>query len=198
MVLPVPRSLAVPAAALLFFLAPNLAWSTLIGQTVGVSLTDGSTLSHTQNVVVSTGAEINPGDGSPIGGVLLPTESVDIAAQSITLSLEEGAPGGATGYPSGTHFTFSNLVFSDEPTEIVGIHVMTTNLTNLTGVTFTGDSVTVPVDAVKIGDIPGIDVGSLTVALEVMAVPEPSTGALVIAGLVALGCARRGRRVRAP
>jgi len=198
MVLPIPRSLAVPAAALLFFLAPNLAWSTLIGQTVGVSLTDGSTLSHTQNVVVSTSAEINPGDGSPIGGVLLPTESVDIAAQSITLSLEEGAPGGATGYPSGTHFTFSNLVFSDEPTEIVGIHVMTTNLTNLTGVTFTGDSVTVPVDAVKIGDIPGIDVGSLTVALEVMAVPEPSTGALVIAGLVALRCARRGRRVRAP
>jgi len=198
MVLPVPRSLAVPAAALLFFLAPNLAWSTLIGQTVGVSLTDGSTLSHTQNVVVSTGAEINPGDGSPIGGVLLPTESVDIAAQSITLSLEEGAPGGATGYPSGTHFTFSYLVFDEEPTEIVGIHVMTTNLTNLTGVTFTGDSVTVPVDAVKIGDIPGIDVGSLTVALEVMAVPEPSTGALVIAGLVALRCARRGRRVRAP
>src|SRR5215472_742603 len=183
MVLPIPRSLAVPAAALLFFLAPNLAWSTLSGQTVGVSLTDGSTLSHTQNVVVSTSAEINPGDGSPIGGVLLPTESVDIAAQSITLSLEEGALGGATGYPSGTHFTFSNLVFSDEPTEIVGIHVMTTNLTNLTGVTFTGNSVTVPVDAVKIGDIPGgIDVGSLTVALDMMVVPEPSTGALVIAG----------------
>ena len=193
MVLPIPRSLAVPAAALLFFLAPNLAWSTLIGQTVGVSLTDGSTLSHTQNVVVSTGAEIKPGDGSPIGGVLLPTESVDIAAQSITLSLEEGAPGGATGYPNGTHFTFSNLVFSDEPTEIVGIHMMTTNLTNLTGVTFTGNSVTVPVDAVKIGDIPGgIDVGSLTIALDVMVVPEPSTGVLVVAGLVALGCANRG------
>jgi hypothetical protein len=194
MVLPVPKSLAVAAAAALVFLAPNLAQSTLIGQTVGVDLTDGGTLSLSQSVVVvSSGPEIKPGDGSPIGGALLPTESVDIAAQSITVSLEEGAPGGATGYPKGTNFTFSNLVFFDEPTEIVGINVTSANLTNVAGITFTGNSVTVPVDALKIGDIPGIDVGSLTISLETMVVPEPATGALVIAGFVVLGCMSRGR-----
>ncbi|HBZ70344.1 MAG TPA: hypothetical protein DEP35_11685, partial [Deltaproteobacteria bacterium] len=141
--------------------------------------------------------EITPGDGSPIGesNILLGTESIDIGAQSITLSLEEGAPGGSTGFPSGTHYTFSHLVFFDVPTEIVGIHVTTTNLTDLGPVTFTADSVTVPVDTVKIGDIPppAIDVGSLTIALDVAVVPEPSTGVLLAAAMLAIGCARRAR-----
>ncbi|HME69036.1 MAG TPA: PEP-CTERM sorting domain-containing protein [Myxococcota bacterium] len=194
MVRPVPKSVAAAATALFLLLAPHVARSTLIGQTIGVSLTNGGSLSLSQNVVVvSPGAEIVPGDGSPIGGVLLPTESVDLGTQSIALSLEEGAPGGATGYPSGTHFTFSNLVFFGELTQIVGIHVTTTNLINLGAVTFTGDSVTVPVDSVRIGDIPGIDVGSLTIALDVVVVPEPATGALVAAGIAVLGCARRSR-----
>jgi len=199
MALPVPKSVAVAAAALLFFLAPNVARSSLIGQTVGVSLTDGGSLSLFQDVVVSSSAEINPGDNSPIGGFLLPMESVDVAQQSITLSLEEGAPGGATGYPTGTHFTFSNLVFFGEPSEIVGIQVTTKNLTNLDlgSVTHTGDSVTIPVDSVRIGEIPGmIDVGSLTVALDVKLVPEPATGGLLIAGLLLLRCAGRYARPR--
>jgi len=197
MVLPVPRSVALRLAALPFLLlAPDVARSSLIGQTVGVLLTDGGTLSDFQKVVVSSsGPEITPGDGTLIGGVLLPTESVGVGAQSITLDLEEGAPGGggATGYSPGTHFTFSNLVFLGQPTEIVGINVTSANLTNVAGITFTGNSVTVPVDALKIGDIPGIDVGSLTISLETMVVPEPATGALVIAGFVVLGCMSRGR-----
>jgi len=193
MVLPVPKPIAVAAAALLLLLAPNVALSSLIGQTVGVNLTDGGSLSLSQNVVVTTSAEITPGDGSSIGGVLLPTESVDIGAQSIALSLEEGAPGGSTGYPSGTHFTFSNLVFFGQSTEIIGIHVTTTNLSDLGAVSFTGDSVTVPVDTVKIGDIPGIDVGSLTIALDVVTVPEPATALLLAGGIVLLGCVRRAR-----
>lgn len=193
MVLPVPKPIAVAAAGLLLLFAPNVALSSLIDQTVGVSLTDGGSLSLSQNVVVASSAEITPGDGSPIGGVLLPTESVDIGAQSIALSLEEGAPGGSTGYPSGTHFTFSNLVFFGQSTEIIGIHVTTTNLSDLGAVSFTGDSVTVPVDTVKIGDIPGIDVGSLTIALDMVTVPEPATGLLVAGGIVLLGCVRRAR-----
>jgi len=193
MVLPVPKPIAVAAAALLLLLAPNVALSSLIGQTVGVNLTDGGSLSLSQNVVVTTSAEITPGDGSSIGGVLLPTESVDIGAQSIALSLEEGAPGGSTGYPSGTHFTFSNLVFFGQSTEIIGIHVTTTNLSDLGVVSFTGDSVTVPIDTVKIGDIPGIDVGSLTIALDVVTVPEPATALLLAGGIVLLGCVRRAR-----
>jgi hypothetical protein len=195
MVLPVPKSFALATATLLLLLAPNAARSTLVGQTVGVSLTDGGSLSLSQSVVVTPSPEITPGDGSPIGGVLLPTESVDIGAQSIAISLEEGAAGGATGYPTGTHYTFSNLVFFGQSTEIVGIHVTTTNLTNLGSVTFTGDSVTVPIDTVKIGDLPppAIDVGSMTIALDVVTVPEPATGALVTAGIVLLGYAMRGR-----
>jgi len=191
-----PKSVAAAATLLLLLVAPKAARSSLIGQTVGVSLTNGGALSLSQDVVVAgSGPEIKPGDGSPIGGLLLPTESVEIGAQSITLSLEEGAPGGSTGYPSGTHFAFSNLVFFDIPTEIVGIHVTTTNLTGLGTVTFTADSVTVPVDTVKIGDIPppAIDVGSLTIALDVTVVPEPSTGVLLAAAMLAIGCARRAR-----
>ena len=192
MVRSLPKSLA--AAAFFLLLAPHAARSTLIGQSVGVSLTNGGALSLSQDVlVVNPGPEIRPGDGSPIGGVLLPTESVDIGPQSLVLSLEEGAPSGATGYPSGTDFTFSNLVFFDEPTQIVGIHVTTTNLTNLGAISFTGDSVMVPVDSIRIGDIPGIDVGSLTIALDVVVVPEPATCTLVAAGIVVLGCARQSR-----
>ena len=190
-----PKSVAAATALLLLLLAPNAARSSLIGQTVGVSLTDGGSLSLSQDVVVGSGPEIKPGDGSSIGGRLLPLESVEIGAQRITLSFEEGAPGGSSGFPSGTHYTFSKLVFFDVPTEIVGIHVTTTNLTDLGTVTFTGDSVTVPVVTVKIVDIPppAIDVGSVTIALDVVAVPEPSTGVLLAAAILAIGCARRAR-----
>jgi hypothetical protein len=195
MTLPIPKSLALAAAALLL-LAPNPARASLIGQTVGVTLTDGGSLSLSQNVVVSgSGPEIAPGDGSPIGGVLQPTESVDLGAESISLSLEEGAPGGMTGYPSGTHYTFSNLVFLSQSTEIVGVNVTTTNLSDLGPVTFTGDSVSVPIDNVKIGDLPPpeIDTGSLTITLDIVAVPEPTTGALAAGGLALLGALRRSR-----
>jgi hypothetical protein len=188
--LPAPLALALLVA--LVSLGPGAASASLIGQTVGVSLTDGGALSFADNVVVAEpGPELTPGDGSSIGGVLLPTESVDVRSDRIVLSIEEGAPGGGTGYPAGTHYTFSNLVFFDGPTQIVGIHVTTVNLTNLGSVTFTGSSVTVPLSELVVGEIPGVNVGSLTVVLDTVAIPEPATATLVAAGLAWAALAAR-------
>ena len=195
MLRPVPR--AVQTAALFLFaalasLAPGAAHASLIGRTVGVSLTDGGALSYADSVVVvDPGPELTPGDGSQIGGVLLPTESVDVRSDRIVLSIEEGAPGGGTGYPAGTHYTFSNLVFFDVFTQIVGVQVTSTNLSNLGSVTFTQSSVTVPLATLLVGEIPGVNVGSLTIVLQTVVIPEPGTAALFAAGVVAVALTRR-------
>ena len=186
------------AAGFLFVvaLAPARVGATLVGQLVGVSLGDGGALALFDAVVVAEpGAEITPGDGSEIGGVLLPSESIDIGEQGVVLVLEEGAAGGATGYPAGTVLLLSNLVFFDVETRIVGVTVSTGNITNFAGVSFTDDSLTVPLDALVIGDLPGVDIGSITIDLEVEIVPEP-TGAALVAGLALLALAKR-RSLRA-
>jgi hypothetical protein len=188
------RPFPAAAAALTFLamacLAPA-AQASLIGQTVGVTLTDDGALSLADDVVVAEpGAELTPGDGSQVGGVLLPLERIDVQADRIVISFEEGSPGGGTGFPAGAYYLFSNLVFFDAPTEIVGIQVSSTNLSNLAPITFTADGVTVPLDGILIGEIPGVDTGSVTIVLD-MVVPEPATALLLTAGSVALAFARR-------
>lgn len=192
------RSGAVLAGCVLLLvaLAPGRAGATLVGQLVGVSLGDGDALALFDTVlVVEPGAEITPGDGSEIGDALLPSESIDIGEQGVVLVLEEGAADGATGYPAGTVLLLSNLVFFDVETRILGVTVSTDNVTNLTGVTFTDDSLTIPLDALVIGELPGVDVGSVTIDLEVEVVPEPA-GAALAAGLALLALAKR-RSLRA-
>jgi hypothetical protein len=178
------------AAALLLLLAPTRAGATLLGQTVTVTLTDGGSLDAVDSVLVGSGPEITPGDGSQIGALLLPTEQIDIQDQSLLLGLEEGAPGGLTGYPPGTAYVFSNLV-SNVPTRIVGVTVTPTNITNLTSadVGFTDDSVTVPLDQLLIGELPGVNTGSLSIAIQFQVVPEPSPSVLLVAAFAALAVA---------
>lgn len=176
-------------------LAPLPADATLVGQLVGATLSDGGSLDLFDTFLVAEpGPEITPGDGSQIGGVLLPTESIDVGDQSLSITLEEGAPGGLTGYPAGTTLVFSNLVFFDVPTVITGISVSTVNITNLTGVSFIGTTVTIPMDALVIGDLPGVNTGSIQIDLEFAIVPEPGSAALAALGLGMLGLAQRGRR----
>ena len=178
-----------------------LAWTgsahaSLLGQSVDVTLTDGSTLNEADTVLVGAGPEITPGDGSNVGTLLLPNESVDLGDFVIEVVLEEGASNHTTGYPAGTHYLFSNLGFGDPLLKIVGVGVASDNIANLSpgSVSFTQDSVTLSIDALTIGSIPNsVDVGSVTLSLEVASIPEPSPLALVglaLAGLAAL----RGRR----
>jgi hypothetical protein len=184
------------AAALLSLLAPVRAGATLVGQTVTVTLTDGATLDAMDSVLVGPGPEITPGDGSQIGTLLLPTEQIDIQDQALVLDLEEGAPGGLTGYPAGSAYVFSNLV-SNVPTRIVGVTVTPTNITNLTSadVGFTDDSVTVPLDQLVIGEIPGVNTGSLSIAIQFQVVPEPAISVLLLGAFTTLAA---GSLIRSP
>ena len=73
-------------AALLFALglvAGQSAEATLIGQSVSVTLGDGGSLLHDDVVTVGSGVELSAGDGSDIGTVLLPKETIDIGAIAI-------------------------------------------------------------------------------------------------------------------
>jgi hypothetical protein len=180
-------------AALLGLSSP--AQASLIGQTLAVRLTDGGSLDASDSVLAGAGPELTPGDGSDIGALLLPNEAIDFSAFAIEIALEEGTSGGATGYPAGTRYVFSDLSFGDPLMVISGVAI---GLDNLSGVAlgsevlFTQDSVTLYIDDLVIGEIPNaVDVGSVTLSLAVTVIPEPGTLALLGLGLAALSARRR-------
>jgi hypothetical protein len=191
------RSLLLSLPALAFAALP--AHATLVGQIVTVALTDGGSLSLADSVAVGAGAEITPGDGTNIGGAMLPNEAVDLSAFSILIRLEEGLAGGATGYPLGTRLEFTSLVFSDPSLRITGVTVTLGNISGVTlgaQVVFTGNSVSLFIDTLTIGELPNaVDVGTVRLDLTVASVPEPHAAwllALAGSGLLALGTRGRG------
>lgn len=193
------RWIGMLCAAALVALVAGDARATLIGQSVSVALTDGGSLDATDVVLVGAGAEIMPGDGSAVGARLLPNESIDLGSFTIEVALEEGAANGTTGYPSGSLYRFSNLSFSDPSLFISGVSLALANVSGValgSEVTFGWDFVSLFIDTLVIGDIPNaVDVGHVTLTLEVAVVPEPGTLALLANGCLAL--ALRGRRDRA-
>lgn len=186
-----------PAAAALAMLLAGSAHATLVGQSVSVTLTDGGSLNASDSVVVAAAAEITPGDGSNVGALLLPTESIDLGAFTIEIALEEGAPNGTTGYPAGTHYLFSNLSFLDPNLVISGVVVSLVNITGValgSEVMFGSHFVSLAIDTLVISDIPAaVDVGKVTLTLQTVVVPEPGSMALLASGLAALACRRRLR-----
>jgi len=182
-------------AILVPLLLPAASRASLVGESISVALTDAGALDLSQGVVVVAGPEITPGDGSQIGGVLLPNESVDIGDSAITVSLEEGNANHGTGFPAGTRYVFSGLYFGPN-TGIVDVDVQLDNVSGVSlgsEVTFTPSSVTLFVDDLTIGSVPNaVDVGDVTLSLML---PEPGAGsasAVAVAAVLARG--RRGAR----
>jgi hypothetical protein len=174
---------------------PARAHASLIGQTPSVRLTDGASLDVLDSVLAGAGPELTPGDGSNIGALLLPNEWIDFGDFTIEIALEEGAPGGSTGYPAGTRYLFSDLFFGDPLSVISGVDVALDNVSGValgSEVSFTQHSVTLFIDTLVIGEIPNaVDVGRVTLSLDVVLIPEPGTLALVGLGLAALSLRRR-------
>jgi len=177
-------------------LLPASADASLVG-TALVRVSDGASLDVSDDVAIGAGPEITPGDGSKIGALLLPSESIDLGEFTIDLLLEEGAVDGTTGYPAGTRVVFANLDFGDPMLGIVAIGVELVNVSGValgSEITFTGHSVAVRVDTLGIGEIAGaVDVGTIRLDLEVAPVPEPASFALAALGVTLLV---GGRQVR--
>jgi hypothetical protein len=182
-------SLAKALALGVLLLLPAPADASLMG-TAQVRVTDGASLDVSDDVAIGVGAEITPGDGSNIGALLLPGESIDLGGFTIDLVLEEGADDGTTGYPAGTQIVFANLDFGDPTLGIVGIGVELVNISGValgSEITFTGNSIAVRVDTLGIGGIAGaIDAGTIRLDLEVAQVPEPGSFALAALGMTLL------------
>lgn len=160
---------------------------------------EGGPLDVTDLVTIGAGPEITPGDGSAIGALLLPSESIDLGGAAIELVVEEGASDGSAGYPPNARFEFGGLDFGDPDLGIVGVTLALDNTTlDAADVSFTRDSVTVYVDALGIGEIPAaVDVGSVTLLLDIADVPEPAVGLASAAALAALTGLRHRSRARA-
>ena len=189
----ISKALALGALLLL----PASAIASIVG-TAQVRITDGVTFDVSDDVAIGVGPEITPGDGSNIGALLLPSESIDLGGFTIELVLEEGEVDGTTGYPAGTQIGFANLDFGDPSLAIVGVGI---DLTNISGValgsevTFTGHTVAIRIDTLGIGELAGaVDFGTLRLDLEVAQVPEPGSFALAALGITLLGSRRQLRR----
>lgn len=210
-------------AATLALTAVSLAQAASFSNSVSVSLlapggtTDGVVVNATPLALaqtISPSGQIVPGDGSDIGGFMLPLESIKLSGTSILVSLAQGVPDGTTGYlgAGGQHasYVFDNLNVAGSV--ITGVtysafdgfgasgFVGVSNLSTLASHNFirlgSSHSVVLDIDElhfVNRGQGESNNFANFRIDVQTAPVPEPAVGALVLAGLMALGLARKMR-----
>ncbi|KGM40536.1 hypothetical protein JY96_12150 [Aquabacterium sp. NJ1] len=202
----------------------GLAQAASFSNAVDVSLlapggtTDGVTLNATPLALqqsVSPSGQILPGDGTDIGGFMLPLESVTLSGTSILVSIAQGASNGTTGYlgAGGQHasYVFDNLNVAGSvitgvtytPFDNFGASgfVGVSNLATLSSHNFirlaSSHSVVMDLDEIQFADRGQGDSNNFAnfrINVQTAPVPEPAVSALVLAGLMALGLTRKLRQ----
>jgi MYXO-CTERM domain-containing protein len=163
---------------------------------------------------LAVGGHITPGDGGDIGGFMLPAESISTSDTSILVRVAEGASNGTTGYlgAGGQHaryqfdgvdiagLTITGLTFSATDNFGAGSFVGVSNLPALTAANairlVSPSSIVLELDQIHFvnrGKGEANNFADFRIDLVTQPVPEPSTSALALVGLAALGgwCARR-------
>lgn len=202
----------------------GLAQAASFSNAVDVSLlapggtTDGVTLNATPLALqqsVSPSGQILPGDGTDIGGFMLPLESVTLSGTSILVSIAQGASNGTTGYLGAgsqhASYVFDNLNVAGSvitgvtytPFDNFGASgfVGVSNLATLSSHNFirlaSSHSVVMDLDEIQFADRGQGDSNNFAnfrINVQTAPVPEPAVSALVLAGLMALGLTRKLRQ----
>lgn len=194
------------------------AQATLVGDSVTATLSspngivvDSTPISETNSsVLVGAGNEITPGDGSPIGSWLLPSEFIDFQASAIALSLACGDDSTGrcmTGYGSGAQYIFGGL--DDSLGTITGFSLAHSGFSNFNASWVSlidAHTISLALDTMEFTDLgqgSSENFGLLTINLTISRdqpppdnnVPEPSSVALIaLASLALAGTRRRGTR----
>ena len=167
--------------------------ATLIGDTVTAQLSnpannDASFNLNLGSAIVGTGVEFS-GTNTDVFGQIWDT-LVDVDASSFTISWTERTRAGSGNIFDGNDFirlTLSDLDWINGPGSITGVSLASAAVTldRNTAINFTSDSVIVDFSGLYHGDSYTFDI---TTSHDV---PEPTTLALMVLGLVGLGFRRR-------
>jgi hypothetical protein len=189
----------------------NSAGASIIGLNVSVAFDDDLGFPPETDVVtvVDPGPEIETADGTNIGDViLLPDEFIDIgpllggSVFTSGFSIVYQVRGGGDPHPADPNFQTTgfgpnaSLAFSGLDSPITAIDVVLLNVigVSLGDVSFTSSGATILLGDVGVGAV--TDLGTIRVDFQVPGttpVPEPSTLALLVIGLLAAGAGRRTR-----